>query len=275
MSARPIVTAGGAGALLAGGLAALAPKHASFAIACFNLVPDIVALRARRQLTCLRMRSAGDRWRVIGALFSVLTLGRSNNPPARFALFSQIRPPARLVKGAETSLLLAAIMMVASAALALASSRDYRAAVLVGLALAGAPFLSNSLLYLYPALLIALPLVSPWGLAFAVSWVSLSSFGRPSMALIGLAYLHWLIGDFGAAFAAPPSLGDVFCPDYLALTASAALMAFAAAGAASLGRSAHLFSAGLSSPRPRPACSQRCISSPQTRGHCLKAPRTP
>ena len=43
MSARPIVTAGGAGALLAGGLAALAPKHASFAIACFNLVPDIVA----------------------------------------------------------------------------------------------------------------------------------------------------------------------------------------------------------------------------------------
>ncbi|MCB9954378.1 MAG: hypothetical protein H6848_00625 [Caulobacterales bacterium] len=233
MSARPIVTAGIAGALLAGGLAALAPERASSAIACFNLVPDIVAFARSAPSSpvcgCVLPAIAGG---VIAALFSVLALGRNNNPPARFALL--VSNPLLLlafVKGAETSLLLAAMMIVASAAFALAASRDYRAAVLVGLALAGAPFLSNSLLYLYPALLFALPLVSPWGLApRRLAGFSVVVWSPFSMALIGLAYLHWLIGDFGAALAAPPPLKEVFCPDYLALTASAALMAFAARG---------------------------------------------
>lgn len=237
MSERPVskglaIRGATFGAVLAGAFAVSffgAPKPLS--IACFNLVPDLLALNDSLSATTLGEAAltaiAGA---AVGFLLGALASIREERSPARFGLLlSNPATLAAFAHGAQASLLLAAILIVASAVFALAASRDYRAAVLVGIALAGAPFLSNSLLYLYPALFLMLPLVSPWGLAprrlagFAV--VVWSPF---AMALIGLAYLHWLIGDFGAAFAAPPPMRAVFCPEYLALAAGAGLIALAA-----------------------------------------------
>jgi len=138
--------------------------------------------------------------------------------------------------GAGAALLLAAGTIVACAAVGLAATRDYRAAVLLSFALALAPFLSNTLLFLYPLLFLALPLASPWGLAaqkaagFAV--VIWSPF---AMALAGLAYLHGLLDPpvGGAPFDLAAWRG-AFGEDFLLLAAGAGLISLAAIAASRL-----------------------------------------
>lgn len=165
-----------AGAVLAGALGAFAAW-----------LQNVDALFWRSALT-----AAG------GGLFGlgVGTLDRSGAAKADLSaasILSLLNPLAlySFCKSAPLSLAFAAAIMIAGAAATLANSRDYRAAIALSLALAVAPFVSASLLPLYPGLFLLSPLVSPWGFSLRKTIGFLVVVWTPlAMTIVSLAYLH-------------------------------------------------------------------------------------
>lgn len=229
-SARPVSVCL-AGAAFAGALGAFSVRPDA-PLARLALIPDLLSFADGTLGAASNAGLAGLAGAVIG--FSLAASAKAGGAPRPVLLSALLlaNPIAvyAFAGGAGAALLLAAGTIVACAAVGLAATRDYRAAVLLSFALALAPFLSSTLLFLYPLLFLALPLASPWGLAahkaagFAV--VVWSPF---AMALAGLAYLHGLLGPPGGG--APFDIAawrGAFGEEFLLLAAGAGLISLAA-----------------------------------------------
>ena len=144
---------------------------------------------------------------------------------------------AAALLGPGAVLAAAASLIVWRGVFALASDNDYRATILLALALAAAPLLSVSALALYPALLILAPLLSPWGLAPRRAAGFLAVLITP-LALIstGGLFLLWLAGGSldGWALAPPVPRAHHGTPSFLALLAAPGLLLAAVGLAANL-----------------------------------------
>lgn len=225
------------GALLAGALGGLfQPPGAP--LARLALIPDLFSFAEGTPGAASNAGLAGLAGAVIG--FSLAASAKAGGARRPFLLSGLLlaNPIAvyAFAGGAGAALLLAAGTIIACAAVWLAATRDYRAAVLLSFALALAPFFSNTLLFLYPMLFLALPLASPWGLTPAkTAGFAVVIWSPFAMAFLGLAYLHWLLGPLAAI--APFDLADwrgAFGEDFLLLAAGAGLISLAAFAASRL-----------------------------------------
>lgn len=100
-----------------------------------------------------------------------------------------------LSRGTGASLALAAVALLITATLGLARQRDHRGTVGLGLAVAAAPFISTSVLALYPALILFAPLLSPWSGPRRLAGFFTAIFAPAAMAAVATLYLYWLIGQ--------------------------------------------------------------------------------
>lgn len=186
---------------------------------------------------------------IAGALFggAIAILGqvRSTRHPsgavAPALLFANPLVCFAFLRGEDAALFFAAATLIAGAAVALAALRDFRAAIALGMALALAPFLSGAVLYLYPLLAVALPLISPWGLApRKAAGFAVVLWSPAIMVLAGIFYLRWLLEptaaplsvDLDDAFAGVSAIAGaaVVAPAAFAGSRRAASLAFAAGG---------------------------------------------
>lgn len=170
---------------------------------------------------------------LFGGVVAILTRARSVRGSGGFfapaLLFANPLACFAFLRGTETALLLAASIIIAGAAISLAGLRDYRAAILLGLSLALAPFVSGAVLYHYPGLVLALPFLSPWGLApRKAAGFAVVVWSPAIMVLAGLIYLNWLLAPAGAPVAAAISFDGPFGRDAVAAAAGAGLIALAA-----------------------------------------------
>lgn len=244
-----VVSVSLAGALLAGALGGLfEPPGAP--LARLALFPDLLSFADGALGAASNAELSGLAGAVIGFFLRASAKAGGAPRPVLLSGLLLANPLAvyAFAGGAGAALLLAAGTIVACAAVGLAATRDYRAAVLLSFALALAPFLSNTLLFLYPLLFLALPLASPWGLApRKVAGFAVVIWSPFAMALAGLAYLHWLLGPPGAT---PPfdlaAWRGAFGEDLLLVAAGAGLISLAAfAGSRLAGGLAFLSGGGL------------------------------
>lgn len=238
-----------ASAGLAGAVAGYFPDSAAAPLARNDLVPDLLSLAGERPATFANVGLTAVAGAIIGLAMAAAAHRRNGEraiSPFDILLLANPIAVFSYSQGADAALLLAATTIVGCAAMTLARTRGYRACVVLGLMLALAPFLSNSLIYLYPALLVASPAISPWGIAprraagFAVVvWSPLA------MTVVSLAYLQWLLGRaIGSPFSLQWSTA-MLIPLFLAVAGGVVISIAGLTGARSARLFAFLAAAGL------------------------------
>lgn len=209
-----------ASGFLVGAAIGMLSGEAALAWPGFSFPPDLFLLSAS---------TAQAQWLapgIAGALAAVLAAyGRGGGMLAVALVLSNPLVIYALLLGAGASLALAAAALLMAATLGLARQRDHRGTVGLGLAVAAAPFISTSVLVLYPALILFAPLLSPWSGPRRLAGFFTALFAPAAMAAAATLYLYWLIGQPERLAAEGPAAP---LRDLLLVLAGAALVATSA-----------------------------------------------
>ncbi|MGE0407738.1 MAG: hypothetical protein AB7P23_00595 [Amphiplicatus sp.] len=156
--------------------------------------PDILSLLALGGIKPSNVILAIFAGIVALAAVSFALRGRSRKPPGAYLLaFLNPLVVFAIASGPVHAFALAAMVVLWRAVIALLSEQDHRAVIALGLALGISPFLSSSILVLYPPLAIAAPLLTPWGRDLRRLGGFLTAIMAPClMAGASLLYLYWI-----------------------------------------------------------------------------------
>lgn len=227
-AAGRIALSAAAGAALCCAFALFAPSADDLAAPRTPFPPDLVYWLERLPQGALLVAPASAG--ALAGIAIIAALSARGGSPARLAVLALalFNPLAlfALNLGAPGALFFAAALLLWRAVIALAAGRDAGATVALGAAGAMAPFLSNSILALYPLLLPVLLFLSPWGAKPRPLAGYMTAVAAPFiLACLAAGYLIWL---FGAPHGvAGPEIRSAPSADTLLILAGGFLIALA------------------------------------------------